>query len=688
MDLSRLLAPRSIAILGATERPSIARCIIESLAALDFKGALYPVNSKYDAVLGVECFGGLGELPARPDVVAICIRPTLQVIAEVAAAGAGAAVVYGSFGSSDEAEDRARALCIEAGIQLCGPNCMGVINPHHGSSTYYGTLTDPGLAGGVGWISQSGSIANSMLADVRRFGFSAVISSGNELVLDTAAYIEHLVEDPNTKIIATFTESVRDGERYVAALDRAYEAGKPVVVLKAGRSRRAQRAVATHTGGIAGESRIFSAVLRDHKAIEVEDLDAMAEVLAVLHGKHWPQGRRIGIVTDSGGKTELILDLIDGRRMELPPLPAQAQDEVRSLVGALIGDGNPLDAWGNGDWEHTLPAAVGLMASQDCYDAIAYCTDARDGQPLGDQQSLRDDCELFAAAAASCGKPAYLLNSRAGRICKTQVDALKSHGIPQLSGVRQGFAAIAAVASHRTPRPPKRAAATFQTAAALFGKGGRCLNEVDAKRILQAAGLPVVGERCVRSAGEAKTAAGLLGYPVVLKATADDLPHKSDHGLVALDLADDGELDKAWLALQANVAALDAPENLQFVVQKYVPNGVEFFLGVVNDAQFGLMLALGIGGLDIEDDPDFATRPLPLRLGDAEDMLSEVRGARQLDAARGRTAGDRRALVDCTYRLADFAAACRPRIRGLDINPIKVLPHGQGCVIVDAVIFT
>src|SRR5207237_4175577 len=226
--------------------------------------------------------------------------------------GVRAAIIFdGGFAERGE-EGRRRqeelvAICREAGIALCGPNCMGVVSPHARSLVYIQTLADPTLlAGNVGLVSQSGSLCIGLLADCRRFGFSHVISSGNEAVLAAADYLEFLVDDPTTRVIALFLETVREPERFVAALDRAADCGKPVVVLKVGRSERARRAITSHTGGLAGESRVFSEVLRAHRAIEVNDLDEMTEVLAVCQGHRWPRGRGISVITGSGGLAEMI----------------------------------------------------------------------------------------------------------------------------------------------------------------------------------------------------------------------------------------------------------------------------------------------------------------------------------------------------------------------------------------------
>ncbi len=387
-------------------------------------GAIYPINPKYATVAGRNCYASLRELPEPPDVVSFCIRNDGVVEGMRAAAerGARAAVIYdGGFaeigGDGETMQTTITGICREAGIALCGPNCMGVLNPPARSTTFKQEVRDPqALIGNVALISQSGSVAASLLADLRRFGFSLVVSSGNEAVNDTASYIEFAIDDPNTKVIATFTETVRNPDRYIAALDRAADKGKPVIVLKVGRSERVRAAITGHTGGLAGESRVFSEVLKAHRAIEVEDLDEMTEVLAACQGERWPNGRGINVVTTSGGQAELILDVATAAGIPLNPLPPEVRAAVERDVGRVTGDGNPLDAWGRGDFRTTTPQALRLLSENPATDAVVFCSsDSVDNQALGRPGREEDYARLFAEAAAQEHEAALLHDDAAGR---------------------------------------------------------------------------------------------------------------------------------------------------------------------------------------------------------------------------------------------------------------------------------
>jgi acyl-CoA synthetase (NDP forming) len=699
MLLDPLVKPRSVAIVGATDRPGPGRTIIESLGAIGFTGPIYPVNPKYPTVLNLTCYPILTDLPEAPDVVVFSIRNPLipEQVRLAVKRGARAAVIYDS-GFAELGEDGARlqeeiaGMCREAGMAVCGPNCMGILNPPARVTTYKQTVMNTnGLAGNVGIVSQSGSVCIAMLSDLRRFGISLSVSAGNEAVTRTVDYLEYLIDDPATSVIATFTETMREPERYVAALDRAAAVGKPVVVLKVGRTERTQRAITSHTGGLAGESRVFSEVLRAHRAIEVTDLDEMTEVLAVCQGERWPRGRAISVITGSGGLAEMILDNATAAGLELPPLSPAERAEAERVIGRITGDGNPFDAWGNGNYAVNLPHAMSVVDRSERIDAVVYCADTSNEGHLGDPRRLLENVKMLTDAAKASSKPYYLMGSRFGLMNTQQAKSLREAGLVQIGGTRQGLGAIDRVGRYTTPPQPLRK--PTQRPPAQFGAlpgtkpGRRTVNEHDAKRLLAAYGLPVAREQRVATLAEAAQAARALGYPVALKALSDDIAHKTELGLVAVGIENEEALTRAFARFNERLDRLPArPPDAAFLVQEFVADGVEVFAGVSRDPDFGLSLAFGMGGTAIEITRDFALRMLPLREGDAEAMIAETRGAALLGSVRGRPAADVAALAACLYALADFAQHNADHIEEVDLNPIKALPSGRGCVIVDALI--
>lgn len=686
-------------MLGASERPSVGRTIVENLERIGFKGEIYPINPRYETLLGRRCYRSVEELPAGVDVLAFCVNHerVLDGLRPAAQKGVRAAVAFDAgFAESDDAgrhrQDELVAICREAGIAFCGPNCMGVISPHERSLVYLNALRDPApLAGNVGLISQSGSIVIGLLADCRRFGWSRVISTGNEAVIVAADVLEYLVDDPATRVIAMFLESVRQPERFVAALDRAADHGKPVVVLKVGRSERARRAITSHTGGLAGESRVIEAVLRAHRAIEVHDMDELTETLAACQGARRPAGRRIAVVTNSGGHTELILDVATSVGLELPPLSPATRAEAARVIGSIAGDGNPLDAWGNGDFQTNVPHALRTLGADPGVDAVVWCTDSADASPMGTPERFMTYAGMLVEGARGSTKPFYLMGTRPGIFRRDQHELLSAHGIALIGGTRQGLRAIDRLARQAAALAPLRPppATKLPTLATMpGGTARRTIHEHDAKRLLAGAGLPVVRETLCTTREQAIAAAGAIGYPVVLKLVADDVPHRSELGLVAVGLRDARELGLAWDRMTAvRSGKLRDIAVAGFVVQQMVSGGVEVLAGVTHDRDFGPVLAFGLGGVAAEALASVALRPLPLRVGDAEAMVAEVPAAAKLLAGfRGRPPADVDGLHRCLEALGDYAWADRAAIAELDLNPIKVLPRGRGCVVVDALI--
>ena len=696
MLLDPLVKPRSVAIVGATDRGGPGRAVIESLGAIGFTGPIYPVNPKYPTVLNIKCYPSLTELPEAPDVVVFSIRNPLipEQMRLAVARGARAAVIYDSGfaelgGDGARLQDEIAGLAREAGMPICGPNCMGILNPPARATTYKQIVIEPAaIVGNVGIVSQSGSVCIALLSDLRRFGVSLAVSAGNEAVTRTVDYIDYLIDDANTKVIATFTETVREPERYVAALDRAADAGKPVVVLKVGRTERTQRAITSHTGGLAGSSRVFSELLRAHRAIEVDDLEAMTEVLAVCQGERWPRGRGISVITGSGGLAELILDNATAAGLHLPPLAAHERAEAERVIGRITGDGNPFDAWGNGDYAVNIPHALSVVDRSERIDAICYCADTTNDPVIGSPARVLENVSMLAKAAGASAKPYYLMSSRSGVMNRKQIDAMRQAGLVVIGGTRAGLGALDRIGRWTIGlRPVRQAAAPVRAFDAQMRR--RTINEYDAKQILTAYGIPTAREYPAKALPEAAQAARLLGYPVVLKALSDDIAHKTELGLVAVNLKDEQELARAFAQLDARIDALEhRPADIGFLVQEFVAGGIEVFAGVSRDPDFGLTLAFGMGGVAIEVVRDFALRMLPLRDGDAEAMIAETRGAALLGAVRGGATADVKSLAACLYGLADFAWQHADAIAEIDLNPIKVRPQGRGCVVLDALIVT
>ena len=710
--IGALVDPKSVVVIGASERPSIGRSVVENLQLMGYGGAIVPVNPRYETVLGLECRPSIDEIEIEPDVVVFCVGAgrVLETYRKLPEAGAAAAVIFDGGFAEASGDGRRRqaeidAINRETGIALCGPNCMGLLNPARRSGAYAQLIHDPAqLPGNVALVAQSGSICIGMMSDTRRFGFSVIVSSGNEAAVTTADYIDYLIDDPATRVIATFTETVPDPERYVAALDRAAAAGKPVVALSVGRNERTRRAITSHTGGLATGDRVMSEVLRAHGAIEVGGLDELTEVLAVVQGRRWPVGNRVSAVTASGGLAELLLDAGPAAGVELPPLSAPDRAAVEAAMGPVSGDGNPLDAWGKGQFMDNFPRTLEVLAASGDSDAVVFPNDAFDGQPMGGPGDILAFTRLLADSAQAGDKPHFQLNTRPGLMHRQQADALAEAGVATVGGLRQGLEAIARVArfTQWRPAPPLDPVPSLGLVAELLEAGPRAtIHEHDAKRVLASYGISVTAERLVAGPHELGEAAAEIGFPLVVKAVSDAIAHRSDAGLVITGVADLDELEQAHRQIVERLAGLgdagagtsagvDAGtgrgSEVAVLAQEMIADGIEVFAGTSTDETFGPSVTFGLGGTAVELLDDTALRVLPLRTGDAEAMTDEIRAAPLLRGFRGRPPADVEALIDCIEALAGLAWAERDHLAEIDLNPILVRPEGRGCVVADALI--
>jgi acyl-CoA synthetase (NDP forming) len=387
----------------------------------------------------------------------------------------------------------------------------------------------------------------------------------------------------------------------------------------------------------------------------------------------------------------MILDNATAAGLDLPALSPAERAEAERVIGRITGDGNPFDAWGNGNYAVNLPHAMSVVNNSERIAAIVYCADTGNEGQLGHPARVLENVNMLVEAAQRSHKPHYLMSSRPGVMNLRQAKALREAGLVQIGGTRQGLGAIERVGRYMMEQKPVRTSANCSRAqlADLLAAtpGRRTINEYDSKRLLSGFGLPVTRETRVATIAEATSAARDLGYPVVLKAVSDEIAHKTELGLVAVGLKNGEDLAHAFAQLSERLDRLDPqPSDRAFLVQEFVADGIEVFAGISRDPDFGLSLAFGMGGTAIEVTRDFALCMLPLREGDANAMIGECRGAALLGPVRGRPAADVRSVVACLEALADFAQQNADILDEVDLNPIKALPEGRGCIVVDALI--
>ncbi|HEV7458373.1 MAG TPA: acetate--CoA ligase family protein [Roseococcus sp.] len=683
--LGRLLRPRSVAVIGASADASkMTGRPVGYLQRHGFPGAIWPVNPRAETIAGLPCFADVASLPGAPDAAIVLLGPERAeaAVRDLAARGCGAAIVLASgYGeANEEGAARQEALKRAAGpMRLLGPNTIGLVNLTDGimlSAT--GALEVGDLpAGSISVVSQSGGILGALLSRAadRGIGFAKLVSTGNEADLDSSDLIAELVEDEATRVIAVYMEGLRRPEAFRAAARRAAELGKPIVVYKVGRSESGARAATSHTGALAGADRVYDALFRQSGVIRAESFNDLLDIPAALAKGRRAAGNRVAILTSTGGAGTLLADNCGLAGIEVPPPDATTTERLATLLDedqATMGR-NPVDVTLAGLRPDLFRGAITALLDSPLYDAVAVV--------IGSSALAAPD--IVAGAIVEC-------QARSEKPILAYVSPHAPHLVRLLNG--KGIAAFATPESCpsvlralRAPTLPAVAEAPSVDPAALAGLPAGNLNEAESKALFARFGLPVTREVVAADAAAAEAAAQAMGGEVVLKILSRAIAHKSELGGVKLGLAP-AEIPAACAGMLARVQAAGAPAPEGFLVQERLRGGVEMILGFHRDPQLGPVLLLGAGGVAAELWEDTALRLLPLTRADAEAMLAELKSARLLRGFRGAPPADVPALLDAIMAFAAMVGAAGERLVEAEINPLFVLPEGQGVRAVDGLV--
>ena len=703
-DLSPLLNPQSIAIIGASERPgSAGRLVIENLINLGYQGKIYPVHPKNATVMGYECYPDIQSIPGKIDMMAVLIGAekvisTLQSGVDV---GAKAAWVLASGYAESGPEGKGRQAELidfanRTGLLVCGPNCVGVANILDRSATYSVALSPRMRPGSVSAVMQSGAICMG-LANSARFGFRYLISIGNAAVLDGSDYIGYLVDDPKTKVIVAFLEGIRNPKKFEAAAKAAADAGKPLLVVKAGRSEKAQKAVQAHTGSLAGSDVVLDAVFRRYGVIRLNDLDELVEAAELFSHCPMPKNDGVGMLSLSGGQIGLVADVAQGLKLNFSTLSEKAVQGLKAVLPPYNSIENPLDAWGSGDLENTYPGCVDVIAQEDSIGLIAMTRDTPPGVAKREiDQSMRI-AEAAIKAKKETGKPILLFSTVSSGFEQEVVDVLRANDIPYLQGTSETMRAIEAFEKYATFRKnasnkevagcksPSNLADWKQK---LNNRKGQSLDEVESRQLLADYGIQGPREQVAKTSAEAVKLAASIGFPVVLKILSADILHKTEIGGVKVGLQNAAEVEAAYAEVMAS-ATLHKPNAVidGVLIQEMIPAGTpEVILGIVRDPDFGPSIVFGSGGVLVELIKDSALRIPPLTKNEAREMIASTRGEKLLLGFRGRPIADMDALVDTLVKLSQLAVDFKDEINALEMNPLMVLPDGTGIRAVDSLV--
>jgi acetyltransferase len=706
IDLRPLFAPRSIAVVGASGRGGIARTVRDNLVVMGSETRCHFVNPRYDELLGQPCYPSLDALPELPDTVLVALNPlrAAAVVEEAALAGVPAVIVPGGgVVEGGEAAARmqreVREIAIRHGTALLGPNCMGVFDLTTNSATYIGDINPWLPRGGVAGIAQSGSVTDAFIQSGSRIGFSRIIGCGSEVVLDTCDFLSYCLDDPETTAVILFLEGFKRPERFLALADRALAIGKPIMVVKVGRSAQAQAAAIAHSGSLAGEDRAIDAALAATGVIRCADLDELLETAELVAGCQ-RMGRRVGrgrtgVVTVSTGEASLIADLAPRTGIDLPDVPPATRDRLLGDLPTLGYIGNPLDPWGATEPPKAYAAAFRAFAESGAYDVLAIVHDFPYRSLPAEIETANEVTDQLLRATADRPDllPVYISMTSGEPPAETKAQLDAAGGVPILRGALEAFTAIAAVARWEARRDARREAggprreAWTRLAADRTTWGGEplapitviptttVLSERESLGLLLAAGIPVTALREATDANAAVAAAREFGRPVTLKLDAIGLAHKSDVGAIRLGLSGDAEVAAAadeLLALGEILAASGVVVG-GLIVEPMASPGLELIVGLIRDPDFGPLVVVGLGGVLAEVLDDVVIRLAPVTSEEATAMLDALRGARLLDGVRGRPAADRAAIAAIIVAVAQLGVD-RPDIVAIDLNPVISSP--------------
>lgn len=699
-NLRRLFEPGSVAILGASEiatKPG-GRPIVY-LSETGFGGRVYPINPRHTELFGYRCFPTLAALPEVPDLIVVAIPASgvLAAVQEAAAADVGAMVIYtsgfaemGAEGAGVERE--IRDICARTGLIVCGPNCQGLTNLFSGLAVNFSTALSEGQPrpGPVAIVSQSGLVGALVTAECmsRGLGIGYLVSTGNEAGFEFADAIAYLADDERVGVIVGYLEGIRDMARFRQAAERARRNGKPLVILKVGRSPEAARVAATHTGSLAGPTQLYDALCTELGIVSVDSVEELLDLtVAFARAAQIPRGDRVGVIGNSGGFAVMCTDELHRHGLRLAPLADSTIAAVARHLPPYIVSQNPVDLV-------SLPlndpaATVGVIesiAADGATDVILCCFGAI-------RRNVTVLCDALVAFARVSPKPvlvAWLASAPEG------IKVLEAGGVAVYTDPSRVVRAMRRLIDVRTrpahraraePRMPESIRARLRATVTAEIAGGRLvLSEADVLPLLATAGLRV--PRLARAATPEQAAAAFsaFGGPVAVKIDSDAITHKTEMGGVRLNVASAEDCASACREMLDSAARhTPAARPRGVLLAEMMAGGLEVIIGVQRDPVLGPFVVVGLGGIFVEVMRDVVFHAAPVDRAGAHDMLRRLRAYPLLEGVRGSAPRDIDALADAIATVSEIAAGV-PEIREMDLNPVILYAAGKGLVVVDAVV--
>ncbi len=703
-NLEPLFRPKSIAIIGATEDPKrVAGLPLKYAIDHGYKGKLFPVNPNRDTVLGLKCYPSVLDIPEEVDAAVIVVPAGVvpDMIEQCAKKGVKAVVIgVSGFAEFDEEgrkrQDRIVEIARRSGMRICGPNTNGLLNVHEGISLGYSFAQEVAIPGGLGYVTQSGALLSATVPRFarRNVGMSYFVGAGNQADLEVFDFVRYLIDDPKTKAIAVYVEGFNDPRKFPEVADLALEKGKPIAMLKVGRSELAVKAAKSHTGSLVGSDAVVDAICKQKGIARVDDFDELIAVSSVFLKCKLPKGNRVGVISSSGGAIGMIADHtmnVDLRFVDVSDKTKKEASKVLPWYGEFK---NPFDIAGAGSRAtqdiDLARAAVNFVLNDENIDILlAVIT------PM-DRRGTQNYLQAIVEASKTSEKPVILFSPMAS--LREEEDEIFARGdIPMLTDSAECAKALDALIKFSRALERRRESKEASGPSVsinvkdiekgLQKLGRKILSENESKELLSQYGILSTEEALAGTSEEAVKIAAKIGYPVVLKVDSPDIPHKTEAGVIKIGISNKSELIDAYNGIMGNAKKYAPEAKIRGVlVQEMVSNAREVIVGLSYDPQFGPVIMFGLGGIFVEVFKDVSLRTAPLTRADAEDMIKEVKGYETLKEFRGKPEADVEGIVDVLIKVSRLATDLGDVLSEIDINPLMVLDKGKGVKAADALV--
>lgn len=694
--INQIFYPTSVAVLGANRvKGSVPYDIFYNILRDHFQGVVYPVSPKETAIAGVRAYKYVLEIPDKVDLAVIVYQGSVvhMALEQCGQKGIKSAVII-SAGFKEtgpagrEKEEQLKVIAQKYGISFIGPNCLGLINTDPLVNLNASFARQMPEQGNIGFLSQSGALCTAVLdyAQAKHIGFSKFVSFGNKADISEIDLLYYLKDDPKTKVILLYLEEVSDGIALMKAAEEIIsESKKPILILKAGRTKEGAGAAASHTGSLAGSDEICDAGFKQAGIIRCNDIEDMFNKAIALAYQPLPKGDRVAVITNAGGPGVLATDMVINQKLKLAQFSEETTAEYRKALPKTANIKNPVDVIGDARGDRYNIALTGALKDEGVDGACVILTP----QSMTNIEEIAEEiCKIH----SQFEKPIYTSFMGESDVARG-IDILQRNCIPHYQLPENMIRSFAATNSFREIlegkefTPLSADGHNAEQAIAILNKeienGKKVLPEYKAVSLLELFGLPVLPHGLAKDKEEAAAIAKEIGYPVVLKIMSENILHKYDVGGIVINLNDDEEVKNAFDRIIENVkhrmpeAVIDG-----IFVQKMVKNGDEVILGVKKDPSFGHVIMFGLGGIFVEVLKDVSFRIVPMSRSDIYEMIKEIKSFPLLKGVRGRADRDINSIAECIEKLSSLVSVC-PQIKELDINPLLVMEDGAGCFIAD-----